>query len=356
MKNQTNVPFYQIKSLLDFLPFSTLLYHPFISRFPWLKKFLFKQELFFRSIQIKKIIRKEKCKSIVACSGDIFDIPASYCVGKELEIPVIPYYFDDYVYQWSDSFTREFAYNFENLIFKHNNKVLVPNEFMQIELLRRQNVTATLIRNPVNPESRTPFSIENRSKQMHTILYTGAVYHVNLSALRTLITAINQINEINMNFHLYTAQSKELLENEGISGDKVKIHGHASPKEIAFAQQNADILFIPFSFDSIVPEVIKTSAPGKLADYLVSGVPILAFVPPDCFVAWFLKTNYCGLVIDKNDPQLLKKRIVELILDHKLQRKIVHNAQIIAENEFDVKNESHKFYYSIMQAMGYLIN
>lgn len=57
--------------------------------------------IYNRARQIQKILQKEKCKLLIACTGDLYDLPAAYLASKWLKIPFSPYIFDDYAYQWT---------------------------------------------------------------------------------------------------------------------------------------------------------------------------------------------------------------------------------------------------------------
>ena len=54
-----------------------------------------------RAGQIGEILRNEGCDLLVACSGDLLDLPAACLAGRRAGIPFVPYLFDDYLYQWT---------------------------------------------------------------------------------------------------------------------------------------------------------------------------------------------------------------------------------------------------------------
>jgi glycosyltransferase involved in cell wall biosynthesis len=95
-----------------------------------------------------------------------------------------------------------------------------------------------------------------------------------------------------------------------------------SHPEVVQAQSSAHILFVPFDFNSPVPEVVRTSAPGKLGDYLACGTPILAHVPQDTFVRFYLTKYQCGLVADCDSAEDLKKTLIKLLEDQNLRNSI----------------------------------
>ncbi len=297
---------------------------------------------FMRGWRIARIANQERCSALLGASGNIADLPAAYLASRLLGIPFFPYLFDDYVYQWQDPTFRSFAETFASLIFPNSKSVIVPNEFLAREIRRRYSASTTIIRNPCETgqpgnkmlcrkelgPSQPPCRSE--SQDGNSIVYTGAIYYVNFGAFRNLISAMDDpglSNLPNLALHLYTAQSRDYLAKEGISGTRIEYHEHVLPTKVAEAQARAGILFVPFAFDSSVAEIVKTSAPGKLGDYLASGRPILAHVPPNCFVAWYLKKYECGLVVDRDDPAELAHVIRRLLEEKKLGAYLGENAR-----------------------------
>jgi glycosyltransferase involved in cell wall biosynthesis len=302
-----------------------------------------------RGLNIARIVKQEKCNIIVAASGNLIDMPAGWWASVLTGTGFVPYLFDDYLYQWPDKQTRSITRKVERRIYGHVKSVIVPNEFMRDEIQKRQNVKATIVRNPCAsiPENRIrPVRVGYDLKADIRIVYTGAIYHVNFEAFKNLIAATNQFSA-HLKIHLYTAQPPEWLTQNGIQGEQIVHHPHSIHAEILEAQNQAHILFLPFSFNSSIPEVIQTSAPGKTAEYLTSGVPVLVHVPPDTFVSWYFRKHDCGYVVDKNDSDSLKRAIDNLIQDPDLRERLVMNAQERARVDFDPVTASKAF----LQAM-----
>ena len=294
-----------------------------------------------RTKNLFRIIGKEDTSAIVSCTGDIANIPAGFLVGKILRIPFYVYVFDDFVFQWIGSL-RLIAKFFAMLIFNRSKKVFGPNEFICEEYRKRYGVNAILVRNPcdkiallLEPNQQWPME-----KDKITILYTGAVYHANYDCFLNLIQAINYLSEYNLEFHIFSAQQENQLANLGINGKKVFIHPHLSYLESIEQQRRADILFLPLTFTSRIHEVIRTSAPGKMGDYLASARPILAHVPNDLYVSYYMKKYECGSVVDKNDPQKLAVEIRKLINQDLYREKITKNAKYQAYKDFSPKENS----------------
>lgn len=293
--------------------------------------------IYTRARNILRILRREpNTTAIIACTGDLVDIPAAFLASRIARIPFFAYIFDDYVFQWTGNY-RMFAKLVAPFIFKHSAGIIGPNEFICEEYRQRYNVNTTLVRNPCdkNELKKEPYQQRPAESGKIKIVYTGAVYHANYDCFRNLVQAMELMKEHHLELHIYTAQPREQLENQHIKGEQIFIHSHVSYSELVEQQRNANILFLPLAFESPIPEVIRTSAPGKLGEYLSSGRPVLAHVPANSFVAYYLEKYQCGLVASRNDPASLKDQIIKLINDEGFCRAITLHARQRAKLDFD---------------------
>jgi glycosyltransferase involved in cell wall biosynthesis len=281
-----------------------------------------------RAKNISSIIRSESTTTaIIACSGDLLDIPAGFLASQMAHIPFYAYIFDDYAFQWTGNY-RRFAKLVSPFIFKHSAGVIGPNEYICEEYKRRYGVSSILVRNPCDKDEldNEPISDWPSENGKIKIIFTGAVYHANYDCFRNLIKAMDFLEEHKPELHIFTSQTRNELEDQEIQSDKIFIHSHIPYSDILKQQRKADILFLPLAFKSPIPEVIHTSAPGKMGEYLASGRPVLAHVPANSFVADYFEKNQCGWVADKNDPHLLANTIKKIILDQELRTSITRNA------------------------------
>jgi glycosyltransferase involved in cell wall biosynthesis len=294
-------------------------------------------QIYVRSKNIANILRQEpETTALIACSGDFVDIPAGYLAGRMLKLPFYAYIFDDYVFQWV-GIQRWVAKLIARIIFKHSTGIIGPNEFICEEYKLRYGVKTILIRNPCDKGEleKEPYLRTHAQDSKIKIVYTGAIYHANFDCFRNLIKVIDLLWEYPLELHIFTDQTREQLESQGIQSEKMFIHSHVPYREILEQQRNANILFLPLAFESPITEVIRTSAPGKLGEYLASGRPVLAHVPANSFVAYYLEKNQCGLVASENDTVHLKDHILKLINDEGFCREMTQNAHRIAQFDFD---------------------
>lgn len=303
-----------------------------------------------RGWKTARILVAEECQSAVAGTGDLADLPATRLACFLSGAKFYAYYFDDYVYQWTGK-TRKRADLFERIIFQSIEGLIVPNEFLWKEMKSRRNINAVIIHNPCEsiPEEHDRGPEESKEGDI-SIVYTGAIYHVNFGAIRNLISALEGLNRSDIKLHLYTAQSEKWLAEHGIKGDCVVHHHHVPHQEVVQAQSSANILFVPFDFDSPVPEVVRTSAPGKLGDYLACGTPILAHVPADTFVKWYLQEHQCGVVVDRDNPEDVRLAVLHLLEDHDLRQSIRRQAWKCARLDFDPKVAQNTLLETLMHS------
>jgi glycosyltransferase involved in cell wall biosynthesis len=292
--------------------------------------------------QVKKILTKEKVEVVVVCTGDLFDPPAVFLASRELGIPFILYGFDYYSHQWTTPVTKSFAEEYEREILSGAKHIIVPNECMAEEYFRRYGIRPVVIHNPFDREEYEKNSSPQKNgivSRMEisdnvSIVYTGAIYDAHFTAFQNLIAAIPKTGIPQLRLHIYTPQSAGMLQSHGISGPVV-IHKSRQNHEMPDIQMSADILFLPLAFNSPYPEIIRTSSPGKIGEYLAAKKPVLVHAPAESFIAWFFLKNHCGEVVSECDPDMLALSIVRLVRDEPYRQELIHNAYRLAMDDFN---------------------
>lgn len=294
-------------------------------------------QVFHRARKITRILRSEGCQALIACTGELIDMPAGYLAARRLGIRFFPYLFDDYVSQWTNPQRRLFAKLAAPWIMRGSTGVIAPNEFLAEVYHVRYKIEPLVIHNAVDlPEG--PPGLEGpwpHGPGRVRILYTGAIYDAHYDAFRNLAAALQILKRDDVRLHLYTGCPPKTLDEKGITG-KVVVHEHVPMEEAVKLQQTADMLFLPLAFQSPYPEIIKTSAPGKMGEYLASGRPIVAHVPQDSFVAWYLRKHECGLVVTAPDVGELAAGVATLCDNPQLRSRLVNNALARARTDFGV--------------------
>jgi glycosyltransferase involved in cell wall biosynthesis len=181
------------------------------------------------------------------------------------------------------------------------------------------------------------------------VIYSGNIYSgVQIGPLRTLATLINSAELQSrigrtITLTLHTHASNQQLETLGLAGPYVRNGGFVHATEMPRILADADILFLPFSFDAGHRHFVATSFPAKTAEYMASGVPTLVHAPAYSSVARYCRQYESGRVVDEACPGKLADAIVELASNRALRQCLVHNAQQAARQNHDLRNIPAQF-------------
>ena len=298
-----------------------------------------------RAKQIARIVRDEKCKAVLSCSSgdDRLDVPSGLLASRLAGVKFYLYLFDTYSHMWIRPRSRFIGRRVEPIVVKKADGVITTNDFVRDLLHERYGIESLVIHNPCDLSAyervlNVPATPDSDVK----IVFTGAIYEAHYEAFRNLIQALGQINRRDVLVHIYTAQPPSLLAARGVSGPVV-LHPHEPVFAMPAIQRQADILFLPFSFNTPYPELIKVSSPSKIGEYLAARRPILVHAPPDSFIATYFRRHECGVVVDQNDPRALARAIELLLSDEGLRQRLSEKAWERAQADFSLDAARSRF-------------
>lgn len=107
--------------------------------------------------------------------------------------------------------------------------------------------------------------------------------------------------------------------------------------------RSSTVLVLPVNFDRTSVDFIRLSLPGKLAEYLHSGRPILGYGPRETAQIEFLERNRCGEVVTQRDPTLLRDALVRLLTDSARRNELSKQALVVAADQFDATRQRDRF-------------
>ncbi len=109
-------------------------------------------------------------------------------------------------------------------------------------------------------------------------------------------------------------------------------HESVSRDQLMERLQQADVVVLPHGFHgALSAEEYRTIFPTRTIEYLISGRPILAHAPGDCYLARFLTEHECALVVAEPSVNAVSQAIERLLSDDVLRRRLVQNALRVAE-------------------------
>ncbi|MDQ3849110.1 MAG: glycosyltransferase [Actinomycetota bacterium] len=291
-----------------------------------------------RAFHIARVARRERCRAIVAFTGDFHDLPAASIAGRLLDLPLYVYMCDYYSHrELYAPARRRLSPLIERMVVRGAARVICGADTLADALAERYDIEPAVIHHPVDLSlyDLTSPARPVAGSQPARIVYTGTLYEAQLDAAQNLLAALDRLDRRGAVLHVYGGQSAEELRERGLTG-KLVVHPHAAGREIAAIQEAADVLFLPLAFRSQYPEVVRTSAPMKFGEYLAAGGPILVHAPADAFVAEYCRRHDCAVVVEDPDPRSLVPAVEALIADDALRARLIRNARQRAASDFSI--------------------
>jgi glycosyltransferase involved in cell wall biosynthesis len=180
------------------------------------------------------------------------------------------------------------------------------------------------------------------------IIFTGAVYSMQVDAVRRLVRVVDREAACNgsapkrITLTLYTSSPPGALDRMGLTGRNVR-RDEVRHDDVAAALSEADVAFLPLSFDPDLRHVVETSLPSKIAEYLASGVPILAHAPSYSTVARYCREFGCGLIVDDPDEDSLRIALLRLGSDVGLREQLSAKGREAASKNHDMNRIAPAF-------------
>ena len=273
-----------------------------------------------------KIMAMEKISSIVAISDNGPAFLVSYLLSRKTKNPYSVFLFDIYKGNFFSPLRILVSFFMEKEIIRRASVVFVAGEGLKKHYENLYRKECILIPNSCDiPET---MSEARPAKNPAMISYTGAYYWAQQESIERFNKTV--ANNPSVNFKIFSHDTSA--------------YAGVSQKDSVAIQKDSDILLLPLSFtENAFTEVIKTAPTGKLAEYLVSGVPILVHAPSDSWVSNYIRIYQAGIVVDEASPKAILNGI-EKIKNYDTRGTIVRNAYNLAKKNHDVKINGQKFY------------
>lgn len=293
----------------------------------------------------RRAVKEQNIDTIMGFSDYGPAVIGSYILHLITRKPLMLYLFDVYKGNSYPFPGHLLAMLFEKRIVRAASKILTTNDTTTDLYARRygesvRDKTTTLYN--ATPAKHAGLELPPyEPKEPYSIVFTGSVYWPQIGALRNLVSAIEGSN---IRLTLYSQTPKEILEQNNLLGSNVDFMGSAPTDQMPQIQGAADLLFLPLSWNTRSPLIIETATPGKLTDYLTAGRPMLVHAPKDSAVVQYTKENDCAVVVDDNNPEVLRRELDEFFQDPiTIGSRIVENAQALHDKNHDADKNARLF-------------
>jgi glycosyltransferase involved in cell wall biosynthesis len=276
-----------------------------------------------KGICVEAILRKSQIILGITDDGPFFI--SAYLAAKKLDIPLVIYMLDLYEEGRRSRIQKFFAKRYEPRIFAYASAVLVMSERMQDHYQQKYGVGSTVVPHPIDTGTIINTvsvikqkEIKNRPLQ---VVFTG---HITAAQYGSIMDLVRIVGDNPSEFSLkLCVPMKEAL--KGILPSNVEMIS-LGRKDVLKAQRDADILFLPYSFDNPYPDIIRTASPSKLPEYLAAGRPILYYGPEYSYVKWYFDKTKAALCVTRPERNDLLKALRYLRDGDGIRNEIARNA------------------------------
>jgi glycosyltransferase involved in cell wall biosynthesis len=263
-----------------------------------------------------------RSKAVFVVYPDGYYLLAGYLIARITRKPLYGYFHNTYLENYPNSRLAQWL---QPRVFHYALHIFVMSDGMQ--RLYEHNypgLRCSPLRHTFNdplPDGDEPLAA------LHNPLHLCFAGTLNSSCFEAASRFASMIHEMDgVRLTLLTGTPLPVVERIGFTGPKVTV-GTVSRDDLIPRLREADLLLLPHGFTSkFAEEEIKTIFPTKTIEYLISGRPILAHLPADCFLAEFLRSYDCALIVDEPDVEALKRALDRLRQDESLRSKLVCNA------------------------------
>ena len=147
---------------------------------------------------------------------------------------------------------------------------------------------------------------------------------------------------------IYGPLRAEEARSAGLVAPNIELMGMLSSGVlIQRLRSEADVLFVPMSFEPADAANMRLGFPSKLTDYTAAGLPLLIFGPADCSaVRWARSEPGVGEVVDRNELVSLAHSL-ERLRDVQRRRALAERALEVGSRLFDHSEVASRFFASV---------
>ncbi len=293
-----------------------------------------------------KEARKNNYKYVISTMGPYTTGLIGYYISKICNIPLVIDYRDHWTinpYDDNLKILRPLSVYWEKKLLNHSYLVTVIGKVMKEQLCQRFGEDLSekieVLYNGFDESDFTNY-VPSESSETVVLSYLGNFYRNRtpkyfLKAINELKAEGYDFSRIKVNFvGNYYREAMELLKDKSLS-DIVEVIPQVTHDKVIqhFETTSALILFI-------ANENGKGVLTGKLFEYLRSGLPILAMVPPDGEAAEILKENYQEFICKIDDVPMIKETLKQLIDSiHTKRRNLIPTNKYSRETQINELNK-----------------
>ncbi|MBL7555561.1 MAG: glycosyltransferase [Bdellovibrionaceae bacterium] len=295
-----------------------------------------------------KYSRSHKISQVVIISDMGWGFIGGFLFAWFYDKPLKIFLFDLYADNYMLSGNKILAQIFEPIIFKFADGIIVTNETTQSFLEKKYPYLdkINVVRNSSDLEPKKLTDVENysNSKKPFIISFAGHIYWPHMESFKNLVECMKLLEQDNVILKMYVINPSEEVKVL-IKGVKNIVLDYLPREQLTAEIQKSQLLFLPFSWNTQSPEIIRTASPAKFTDYLAAGVPFLVHAPKDSFVCEFAEKKKLGIVVPENSAIKLADKVRDFMkLDQNQAQEYARNCIRFFNEEFKVDINSERLW------------
>lgn len=178
-------------------------------------------------------------------------------------------------------------------------------------------------------------------------VYAGSVN--SQGYVQSLVSLASALEPFGHQLIVYSPLTEAAVQQIGLNRPNVTIRSLIpSHQLIETLREQADVLFVPMSFEASDRPNMEMSFPSKLTDYTIAGVPLLIWGPAYCSAIRWAKDNPgVAEVVEESNLETLSSAIERLSKDPKYRQHLAQTALETGSMYFSYEKGIETFYRAI---------
>lgn len=295
---------------------------------------------------------------IFSMLGSIHCIDITVRLSKVLDVPVVPYFSDD----WAATL-HENAY-FSGVLRKRLNRSLqrvlerspvrtAVGPGLAAEYTRRYGGDFIPAPNYAEPESYAPAPRERAPDEPFRLVYMGGLHLERWTTLRVIGEALEQLASTGIHgvLDIYCPERDREAHGAQLQLSSIALHGFAPPSEIPRILHGSDIVCLVEGFDEYFARYARFSFSTKIPEYAMAGRPIFAVGPADQTSLQGIQESGAGVHVTEPTQAVIAEKLRSLLADPIALTAMGATSREIAIREYSRTAVQERFKAAIRQAV-----
>jgi glycosyltransferase involved in cell wall biosynthesis len=221
------------------------------------------------------------------------------------------------------------------------------SQAMCTQYQERYGFEFSALHNGINPEQWSEKNIEPRQAgEPFRILYSGSISeNGNLQSLKEVAEAVAGLGAggvpIRMEVATHTSgfSFRQVIERPPY----VTVCDLVPYADLPRRLQEVDLLLIALNFDDVSSRWLRYSMLGKVAEYMISGTPVMLYGPPTNASIDYAVSEEWGYAVTNRGEDSIQAALKRLIAEDGLRRNLASNARRIALRDHDITRMRRDF-------------